>query len=155
VPKLAQRVFRLRFPDDPEMDALNIVSRSVTLGTLMDTTDLGVQAADLDVSDPAQVKAALVTASGVTGLFEHFAAALVSWGLTEDDPDNEGEERPVPATLDGIRSQDAGHMLSIINVWMDAILGRLSVPLSNGSNGGGPSGRPSIPMEAPSTARSN
>lgn len=156
VPKLTQRVFRLRFPDDPEFDALAITTRSVPLGTLMDATALGAEL-DVDLSDHDAVRAAVTPkdAAGTLVLFEQFADALVSWELEEDDPERPGELRRVPPTLAGIRSQDVGHMLSIVNVWLDAVLGRLESPLSNGSSAGGRSEPPPLPMASPTPSLVN
>ena len=81
-------------------------------------------------------------AGGETSRLLHIMASrLVSWNVEDED------DRPVPATLDGIKSQDLDFNLTIVNAWTTAMAG-VSAPLEPSSSGGGPSLEASIPMEA-------
>jgi hypothetical protein len=86
---------------------------------------------------------------GTERMLELFAEKLVSWNAEDE------EGIPVPATMDGIRSQDLDLSLKIIDAWTDAIAG-VSVPLPETSSAGQPSAlEASIPMDAPSASPAN
>jgi hypothetical protein len=126
-----RRIFKLRF-DDEDMDGLVVRARSVPLGTFLDLVSL------LDVTDAKKVNRE--DARKVDQLFEGFAHALVDWNLEEP------EGVPVPATLEGLKSQDIDFSLHIVRAWIGALT---QVPgfLANGSSGGGKSLELSMPME--------
>ncbi|MFD9256924.1 hypothetical protein [Streptomyces sp. NPDC059538] len=69
------------------------------------------------------------------------ASRLVSWNVEDDD------DRPVPATLDGIKAQDLDLNLAIVGAWTKAMAG-VSDPLELPSTDGVPSLEASIPMDA-------
>lgn len=130
-----RKTYVLRF-DDPELEDLEVRARSVSFGRFLDLLKL---AAVLD--DDAAVDGEAVAAA--EGLFSGFAEALESWNLDDED----GTE--VPATLDGLRSQDADFVMPMVMSWLDAV-GAVDAPLGNGSNGGKRSLEAGIPMQAPS-----
>lgn len=68
------------------------------------------------------------------------AGQLISWNVEDDD------DMPVPATLDGIKTQDLDFNLAIVNAWTTAMAG-VPAPLEPSSTGGGSSLVASIPME--------
>lgn len=68
------------------------------------------------------------------------ASRLVTWDVVDDD------DTPVPATLDGIKTQDLDFNLAIVNAWTTAMAG-VPAPLEQPSTGGGSSLEASIPME--------
>jgi hypothetical protein len=144
-----RKTFRLVFEDHP---GLEVRARSVPLGAFLDV--LGLAALQVDVTDPAAVRAAITPhdIAGVTRLFDAFGGALIEWNLEEED--GAGGVRPVPATPDGIRSQDVDFMLEVANAWLDGIAG-VPAPLSNSSSGGEKSQVPwTLPMapQSPSLA---
>ena len=115
-----RKVYKLVFAD-PDMDGLVVRVRSVSVGTFF-------ALAKADQQD------------AIEGLLDVFADALVDWNLEDD----EGE--PVPASLDGVRSQDVDFLMPIMRAWVDAIR-QVPGPLGNGSSGGGRSLEASLPME--------
>lgn len=125
------KVYKLVFADE-EMAGLEVRARSVPLGGFLDLLKLAK--ARGGKLDPAQV-------DNIGKLFEAFSKALVSWNLEDD------EGVPVPATLDGLHSQDIDFVFSIILAWMDAIAG-VPAPLERTSPGGVPSEEALIPMAA-------
>lgn len=107
--KRPKTVFDLRFAGD--FEGLEVRARSVSLreftamGELSRLEQLGRRAPTAeDVKD-------------IDALFECFAGALISWNLEEDDG------TPVPATLDGIRSQEVDIACRIAVAWIEAVAG--------------------------------
>ncbi len=126
-----RRIFRLKFADE-DMGGLEVRAASVPLGTFLEMVELmDVEVRGIGPDD----------ARKVDRLFEGFARALVSWNLEEP------EGVPVPATFEGLRSQDIDFAMKILRAWVEALT---SVPdfLPAGSSNGGRSLEPSIPMEA-------
>jgi len=98
--------------DDPDLNGLEVVTRSVPLGTFM---------AMLDSSSDA---------AKTTQLFQDFADnALLSWNLEAEDG------TPVEPTLAGMKTQDTDFMLTIVKTWLDAI-GSATGPLVGASSNG-------------------
>lgn len=98
--------------DDPELNGLEVVTRSVPLGTFL---------AMLDSSSDA---------TKTMQLLQDFAEnALIEWNL-EDDKGN-----PVDPTLAGMKTQDTDFMLTIVKTWLEAI-GTASAPLVGASSNG-------------------
>lgn len=113
------KVYKLVFAD-PEMDGLIVRVRSIRIGELRELTEL------------AQVDTSHVTpedAAKLDRLFEVFADALISWNVEDD----QGAE--VPATLEGVSSQDGDFVLLIVREWLRIF--QVAGPLGNGSSGGG------------------
>lgn len=98
--------------DDPELNGLEVVTRSVPLGTFM---------AMLDSSSDA---------AKTTQLFQDFAEhALIEWNLEDEDG------KKVDPSLAGMKTQDTDFMLTIVKTWLDAI-GTASGPLVGASSNG-------------------
>lgn len=131
------KIYKLVFAD-PEMDGLEVRARSVDVGSFVTITKLAsfVDSAG-DVSPEKLEK--------VGELFERFAEVLVDWNLEERLDD---VIRPVPATKDGLFSQDLDFVLLVIRAWMDAVAD-VPGPLDQRSPGGSLSLEVSLPM-APS-----
>lgn len=122
-------LYKLVFPDH---DGLTVRARSVELGKFLAMTELA------EKDDTASIRA----------MIECFAEALHDWNLETE----EGE--PVPATLEGVLGQELDFVLTIIDVWMDAIGGvdpALKAPL----NGGPTSLVASLPMDVPSLSQAS
>ncbi len=128
-----RKVHRLVFEDDTgDLAGLEVRMYSMTIGQLMDLAALA-DAADGDQNAGNQ-------------LFTDFAAALVSWNLEDEVPDDTGVgRRPVPATLDGVRSCDLDFIGRIVTVWMSKIAA-VPAPLGAASPSGPPPVEASIPM---------
>jgi hypothetical protein len=142
-----RKIYKLVF-EDPDMAGLEVRARSVPLGTLMRLIELaGLIDRGTANLNPDEAKA-------IRELFTGFADALVSWNLEEPVIDDEtgeetGEVCPVPATVDGLYSQDMDFALHIIEAWMDAVAG-VAGPLGRRSSDGEQSLAASLPMEPPS-----
>lgn len=126
-----KKIFKLRFEDE-EYAGLIVKAKSVKLGSFLGVASL----TNLDTENigPEDMEK-------FTGLFKAFATALVEWNLEDEDT---GE--PVPATLEGIQSQDVDFIMPIIKAWFGAIAG-VSGPLGQRSPNGEQSPEPGIPME--------
>lgn len=125
-----RKVYKLRFEDE-DMDGLVVRVRSTSVGSLLVVA--GFITIDPDNLGPQDL-------AKLHELFAMLASALVEWNVEDDDG------VPVPATLDGIKSQDADFVMVIVRAWFEAISG-VPAPLGPPSSGGGPSLAPSIPME--------
>jgi hypothetical protein len=110
------KIFRLVFADE-EFEGLEIRAKSVPVGEFLKITELMEldDSADFGVEDMEKI----------TDLFQSFATALVSWNLEDDN------DKPIPATLEGLHSQDLDFVLEIIKAWMSAVS---SVPKSLGKD---------------------
>ena len=128
--KRGPRIYRLIF-DDPEYEGLEVRASSLTIRRMRELMNLQ----DTNTDDPAEAGKA------TDKLFTTFADCLISWNL-EDELGN-----PVPATLDGIESQESDFILPVITTWMETISGATG-PLDQTSSDGEPSLVESIPMEA-------
>jgi hypothetical protein len=125
------KTYNLIFEDE-EFNGLEVQTRSLPLGQFMNVMNLA-DAANGQGSANDTLKA-------VGDLFENFATALISWNLENEDGS------PVPADIDGIKSQDMEFILAIVRAWLEAV-SSVNAPLGEGSTGGGTSQVPSIPME--------
>jgi hypothetical protein len=123
-----RKVLRLRF-DDPDMDGLVVRARTLSLGEFLDVVGLR----NLDPQRMAR--------DDLDKLFGLFAQALLDWNLEEP------QGTPVPVSLEGLHSQDADFVLTIIGAWVDG-MAQVSGPLGAASSNGRPSPEASLPMEA-------
>jgi len=137
VPK--RRVFRLRFEDE-EYDGLVVKVRSTNVQRLLEFMRFlaGLSDDDLTADDVERL----------AGLFESFAEVLQEWNVQ----DEAGE--PVPATLEGVYTQDADFVMDIMRVWFQAVT-QPPAPLPATSSAGGPSAVPPLPMEPLSPSRAS
>lgn len=129
--KREPKLYRLKF-EDPSMAGLEVDAKSLSTGALLEVTELAgaVKNMKADEVDPAALRK----------LFEVFAAALVKWNLEDED------DRPVPATYEGVVSQELNFVLAVIMAWIGAIAS-VDIPLPAGSSSGGTSPEASLPME--------
>jgi len=121
-----RRVYRLNFADDTELAGLEVRARSVPLGEFMSIVGLA------DTAEPGSEE--------MKRLFGGFAEQLVSWNLEAEDG------QPVPATLEGLYSQDFEFTMQLVLAWIEAIAS-VPGPLGETSSSGGTSPVPSLPME--------
>ena len=111
------KTYRLIFADD-ELEGLEVVARSASVGAYRRIADLATR----EFSQPPTEE----DLAEIDNLFDEFAAVLVSWNLETED--GEGTRTPVPATLQGLHSQDLTLIRQIIFSWMEAVAG-ISSPL--------------------------
>jgi len=111
------KTYRLIFADD-ELDGLEVVARSASVGAYRRIADLATR----EFSQPPTEE----DLAEIDNLFDEFAAVLVSWNLETED--GEGTRTSVPATLQGLHSQDLTLIRQIIFSWMEAVAG-ISSPL--------------------------
>jgi hypothetical protein len=120
----ARKKYRLKF-EDPELEGFEVVMGSLSIGEFTDLTGMvdGQQSAE-----------------GVTALLEKFAGSIDSWNLEDE------KGTPVPATFDGVKTQDLDFIMAIVVAWMDAIAG-VDPTLRASANGTGTFPEVSLPME--------
>lgn len=129
------KTYRLVFADD-ELEGLEVVARSASVGAYRRIADLATR----EFAHPPSE----ADLTEIDNLFNEFAAVLVSWNLETEADD--GTRSPVPATFDGMASQDLTLIRQVIWAWMEAVAG-ISAPLGPPSDGGGLSVEESLPME--------
>lgn len=124
-------LYKLKF-EDPQYNGLEVIAKSLPLGDFLEFNKMSAEVTVENANSPEMVKK-----SGM--MFTLFAANLVSWNLEDENG------KPVPSTYKGVVSQEMGFILDIIKAWMDAVA---DVPKhsKNGSNSGGTSRVPSLPM---------
>jgi hypothetical protein len=131
------RVFKITWEDGTELAGLEIRAHSVPMGQFLEFQGY---AEELDKGDPVATRA----------LLEMFAGVLVSWNLeVETVVNGQTIAQPVPATIDGLLSQDLEFVLAVVDKWMSAAAG---VPddLGKESTSGVQFPEGSIPMDIPS-----
>jgi len=121
------KAYRLKF-EDPDLAGLEVTARSLPLGDFLKVAELAGTGAGNGMKSAGQ-------------LFAAFASALVEWNLEDDDG------QPVPATLEGVHSQELDFMMTVVMAWIQA-MSAVDTPLPGGSPNGVPSAlAPSLPME--------
>lgn len=133
------KTYRLVFADD-DFAGLEVVAKSASVGAYRRIADLATR----EFSHPP-TEADLAE---IDNLFLAFADVLVSWNLEDETVAEDGTvtRTPVPATFEGLQSQDLTLIRQIIWSWMEAVAG-LSAPLDQPSDGGGLLLEESLPME--------
>lgn len=136
--KPQRRIYVLEFEKE-ELNGLEVRARSVPLGQYLDIVEIA-EVAGPDGVDNLTPEQTMKMVGAVGNLLESFADVLVSWNVEDEDG------APVPANLDGLRSQEFPFVMEIIQAWVGAVAGA-SDPLGPESSGGAPSVVASIPME--------
>lgn len=127
-------IYRLEFDGD-EFNGLVVRVRALTFNEWLEERDILAMrwVYDTELTDEERDRKA-------DALHSLFADHLVDWNLCSD-----GE--PVPATLEGLRSQEALFIGQIISAWRNNALGVISRPLEQPSSSGDPLEELQIPME--------
>ena len=128
------KTYRLRF-EDPDLDGLVVTARSLPIGTFLEVTELSA----LPQDDPASAKAA-------SQMIRVFAGSLVEWNLEDEHGD------PVPATYEGVCTQELDFVMTIITAWMQA-MADVNPNLPQTSRGGPNALEASLPMASPSPSQ--
>lgn len=122
------KVFRLTFEDEPELE---VYVRSAPLGQILGLLEFAkALGGDFKPEDVERLDE----------LFAAFVSCLKEWNLEDEDG------TPIPATIDGLKSQDMDFVLELIMAWMEAVVS-VSAPLKRKSSSGDQSPEGSIPME--------
>jgi len=117
-----QRAYRLRF-EDPDLAGLEVTARSLSIEGFMKVAGLAelAQGGGADRLDVGQMQEML----------RAFASCLVGWNI-EDLPTGD----PVPATYEGVISQDLDFVMQIVMAW-SKVIASVPPPLPDGSPAGG------------------
>jgi len=147
-----RKVYKLVF-EDLELAGLEVRAKGVPLGTFMELIDLASVFDDMDEESMSPEEA-----GKIRQLFASFGDVLVSWNVEEPVLDADGEETgettPVPATIEGLYSQDIGFVFQIIQAWMGAIAS-VPAPLGQRSTDGAQSLEASMPMDVSSPSQAS
>ena len=132
------KTFRLTWPEGEELAGLEVVLAGLSTGEFLELSDLAGHATpeNMDTDDGRK-------------LIEMLASNLKSWNLEDDDG------APVPATTEGVMSNEFTFNLDVIIAWMEAVGGALSGPLEQPSTSGSPALEASLPMEPLSESRAS
>jgi hypothetical protein len=127
-----KKIYKLIFADE-EMNGLEVRCHSISIETMLELTALA------GLAGKALSEFTTDDYDSVNTVFEAFSGALVSWNLEDEDGN------PVPATLEGVKTQDLDFIDVIIKAWMERVAG-ISDPLARNSTAGQRSLEASIPM---------
>lgn len=129
------KTFRLTWPEGEELAGLEVTMAGLSTGEFLTLSDLADGAVP-ETDDGRQ-------------LMEMFATNLKGWNLEDDDG------APIPATFEGVMSNEFTFNTEVIVAWMEAVGGALSGPLGQPSSSGSPSLEASLPMEPLSESRAS
>lgn len=138
--KPKRKIFKL--VEFPEYEGLEVEARSVNTGQFLKIVSL---AARLESLGGDESKFTAEDVATIERLFGLFAKVLRSWNLMDEDED--GNDVPVPPTLEGLLSQDLDLVMEVIGVWIDAV-GGVDAETGKGSPSSVTSPVPLPPMEA-------
>jgi hypothetical protein len=124
-----RKTYLLKF-EDPEMEGLEVRAKPPSTGVLLRLSSL-IDQRPKDIQEAEE---------RVNNLYATFAKVLTSWNLEEED------DTPVPATEDGLATQDLLFVVQIIKAYLRAVYG-VSESLKEQSSSGDPILEDSIPME--------
>lgn len=124
---VSRKVYRLVWPEGSDYAGLVVRARSLPMGLFLELAPQidalsGLQPSDLTAENTENILAPL----------RMLGRHLVSWNL-QDEVD--GELHPVPATFEGLISQDADLILAIVQAWVQAA-GVVPAPLGPPSSPG-------------------
>jgi hypothetical protein len=126
-----RKLYKLLF-EDPDLAGLEVTTRSSSV----DAYQRIAQLSNRRVTNRPSAE----DLAEIEHLFEAFTAVLEGWNLEEP------AGVPVPATLEGLKSQELPFVMMIILAWMDTVAG-VTAPLGTPSRDGGQSLEESMPME--------
>ena len=134
--KRKSKQFHLKFVD-PEFDGLDVLTRSMGLGKFLEMEKIAKRLKDKQAQGDE-----------INWMFDEFSKTLINWNLEDDD------DLPVPATFEGLKTQDIDFVKSIIDAWMKAMVA-IPAPLPESSNDGETFPESSLPMETLSPNRTS
>lgn len=127
--KPQRRLYKLDF-SETEHAGLEVTARGTSMAGLLQLMELADEAEELGELDEKADKAEI--AGKMREMFAPFARVIVSWNLLDDD------DEPVPASLDGLLSQDPEFIGFVLSSYVQAI-SEAPPPLPAGSPSGGTS----------------
>jgi hypothetical protein len=134
-------IYKLDFEDTP-YEGLEVRARSLPIGKLREIVKFA------QLKDKQDI--ALIT-DMLDEMLEKFGAALVDWNAEGED--EEGNDVPLPANVDGLKQLDTNLAMTIILAWIEAVAGvTAGSDLGKDSSSGEPSRALSLPMEPLSTS---
>lgn len=133
--KYDPNTYSLSFEEGHALHGLHVKVRSVPLGEFSKITSLALHAESAIKSGKPDADAL----KAIDGMFEAFAKSLVSWDLEDAD------DRPIPATLEGLQGLDFEFVMMLVQEWM-TVIGGVSDSLGKGSVSGATSPVPPIQM---------
>lgn len=143
--KPQRRLYRLDF-SETEHAGLEVTARGTSMAGLLQLMELADEAGELAELDEKADKA--VIAGKMREMFAPFARVIVSWNLLDDD------DEPVPASLDGLLSQDPEFIGFVLSSYVQAI-SAAPPPLPGTSPSGGNSEEGLTAMAALSASLGN
>jgi hypothetical protein len=134
-----RKSLRLVFAD-PELEGFEVRARRLSIGQLLDLSELRHIAGARDVTDEVR--------EAMAGVFRTLAGILLDWNLEEpaDLADPDGPTQKVPLTADTLAAQDFGLVMAIVDAIQDATTA-VPAALKAKSSGGVPSVEALLPME--------
>jgi hypothetical protein len=135
-----KKTFKLHFEGD-EWDGLEVRVKSVPVGRYLELASM------VDTLQAVQGKSSLSAEDldTVSVAFRAIAEVILEWNLEEETAD--GGVAAVPATYDGLMSQDLDLVMAVMAAWSDAMTGA-SGPLPQPSPSGETAQEVSLPMVA-------
>lgn len=135
-----RKILHLTFEDEPELE---FYIRSISVKRALRLMRL---AGEMDDSKPEEQ-----SQKDIEELFGAFAERVVSWTLVEDEPDENGNEVPIPVSADSLLEWDFNDALPWVLAWIQRATS-VSVPTTAPAPAetGGASIEASIPMASPS-----
>lgn len=125
-----RRTYLLEFEEGHQYHGLQARTRPTTLGAMVEMDRARGEGEERSLVD----------------IFRPFADVLISWNVLDEN------DQPVPATLEGMLTQDSEMMGELVRAWQRATV-RVSEGKEPRSTDGSPSVEASIPMEALSESR--
>lgn len=129
-PKRTQ--YRLKFDKTTDLDGLEITTRSVSVGQLMDLQRFGSELAGAEDDDFAP--------EAIEKMVDLLASGIVEWNVEDE------EGRPVEPTTANLLAQDLPFIYAVLTAWSQAMSG-ISESLGKDSTSGESFPEESLPME--------
>lgn len=118
--------------EDEKYQGLEVRMTEMTMGEILDGVDFSW------LSNATSLPADEMN-SRIASLYGMFTEHLQGWNAVR-------KGKPVPATLDGVRSMGAGFVGPIVKTWIQAVIG-VPAPLAAESQNGDQALEESLPME--------
>lgn len=143
--------YNLKF-EDPDYDGLTVSMTGQNLGEVLDSGAIGAvmaegdaltreaEAAETNKQQLAVIEKAKALGEVTDKFYRDFASHLIEWNV-EEPPGT-----PVPATFEGVKTQELTFISDILAAWRTAVQG-VQPDLSQPSSSGQPALEASLPME--------
>jgi hypothetical protein len=123
-----RKVYNLVFGEGSDYEGLEVQAYSISVGELLEFQSLQEKVKEEDFES-------------IELLLAKFAKSLKEWNLEDE------EGTPIPISLEAVKDQDLGFVLTLIEYWLEAV-GSVAKDLGKASNSGGTSVEARLPMEA-------